>query len=205
MDPSKIKIIIFDFDGVLSKDNTIEVFNKFSSHLGGISFYDKMIASKQFYECMMGNISFTEFKIRLAEMASTTTEIADDIASELMNTRVLDNSVLNVITKLRESGFVIALHSDMMKVPFDMWVRKFNLKNYFNHLICSAYLGTLKNNPETYDKIMEFLNCKPQEILYIDDNSANIYTAKKKEIYGIVFRDAESLLKELGNLKIIEN
>ncbi len=205
MGDGSIKVVVFDFDGVLSKDNTEEVLQSFSTALDGSSVYSRMMASKHLYECMMGKISFNEFKSHLANIADITPEMADEIATATIKARTIDDTVLNVARKLKSAGYILALHSDMMKVPFDTWARKFSLKDVFDHLICSAYVGSLKNNPSTYEKVLDFLGAEPGEVIYIDDSKANIYTAETMGLGGVLFRDAESLMRELSKRKLIHS
>ncbi len=199
----KITTIIFDFDGVLSHDNTDEALKKHLPPDEAASAHSKLIASRYLYDCMVGAISFNEFKLKFAEMSGISSALIDEVAKDMIDSRSLDQTVLNLTKRLKDEGFSLVLHSDMMKVPFDSWTRRFLLKDIFDHLICSAHIGSLKNNPETYDKILKFLGVAPQEVIYVDDSSANIYTAKSKGIEGVVFIDTESLLKELGRRGLI--
>ncbi|MFP4117548.1 MAG: HAD-IA family hydrolase [Candidatus Woesearchaeota archaeon] len=205
MAPKKISTIVFDFDGVLSADNTEDILRRSSLPVDGALLYNRMIASRPFYECMKGRISFTEFKTSLAGIADTSPEVAEEIVRSIIEERGISHSVLNVVRRLKDAGYILVLHSDMMKVPFDAWTRKFSLKDNFDHLICSAYMGTLKNDPETYDKVLSFLETAPEEVLYVDDSKANIYTAKAKGMHGIVFRSAETLLVELGKMGLLSS
>ena len=198
-----ITTLIFDFNGVLSKDNTEIVFHKFKNIINASSLYSKMIASRQLYECMTGKISYSDFKRAIATLGDIDVDSMDVISEEMMNTRVLNVEVLNIIKLAKTSGKQTILHSDYMKVPFDYWVRKFKLRDYFDNLLCSSYIGSLKSNPETWEKVLKVLNKKPEECVLIDDLSSNVYTAESKGMHGIVFRDSEQLLKELEKLGII--
>lgn len=200
---TNITTIIFDFNGVLSRDNTEIVLSKFKNILNSSSFYSKMIASRQFYDCVIGKISFSEFKSALSELGDIDMESVELISNEMMNTRTVDSQVLNIAKLLKESGNMLVLHSDYMKVPFDAWVRKFGLRNYFHYLLCSSYIGSLKSNPETWDKVLKVLGKEPEDCLLIDDSSSNIYTAKEKGMNTILFKNHEQLLRELESYGII--
>ena len=198
-------MIVFDFDDVLSQDNTEIVLEKFKDIISANSFYSKLIASKEFYECIMGHISFSELKQKMSTLNDIPIKDIEEIFRSMMESRTLNPKVLNIMNRIKEQGYKIALHSDYMKVPFDFWTRKFNLRDMFDILICSAYVGTLKNNTETYDKVLKFLEKEPADLLYIDRRQGNIETAKEKGIEGIVFKDSDSLLKELEKKGIIIN
>lgn len=199
----KITTIIFDFDGVISPDNSTMVYNKFKNVIGDKSFETKMLANKKFYQCLMGQISFTEFNEEVAKIANIDKKTAEHMSSSIIDTRILDPDVMHIVTQLKEAGFKLILYSDEMKVRFDQWIRKLGLRDVFDSQLCSAYIGTLKSNPDSFSKVLTFLKKKPEECVFIDDNPANVVSAKQANINGILFQDATQLSHELEDFNIV--
>jgi FMN phosphatase YigB (HAD superfamily) len=194
---------IFDFDGVLSPDNTEVVLNTFKDVIAPSSMYSKMIASRHFYDAMMGKISFLEFKHAMAKLADIDMASMEKITESMMDSRILDAEVLHIVKQLKEQGHSVVLHSDFLKVPFDHFVRKFDLRNIFDVTMCSAYIGSLKNDTETWVKVLKVLNKKGKDCVLIDDRSGNVDTAVSQGLYGIVFENSAQLLRELEKLGIV--
>lgn len=194
---------IFDFDGVLSPDNTEVVLDTFKDVVSGSSLYSKMIASKHFYDAMMGKISFVEFKHSMAKIADIDLASMEKITESMMDSRILDAEVMHIVQQLKAQGYSVVLHSDFLKVPFDHFVRKFDLRNHFDVLMCSAYIGSLKNDSETWIKVLNVLNKKGTNCVLIDDRSGNVDVAVSQGLYGIVYEHPEQLLRELEKLGIV--
>ena len=55
----------------------------------------------------------------------------------------------------------------------------------------SYELKCLKPDVKIYQKMIEKLNCKPNEIIFIDDKEKNVIGAKSLGINGIVYKNNE--------------
>lgn len=192
-----VSTLIFDFDGVLSPDNTEMVLESFKDVISGSSFYSRMIASRYFYDAMMGHISFSDFKQSMAKLSDIDTGSIERIFSMMMDSRRLNPDVVTMLRKAKEEGYRLVLYSDLMKVPFDHWVRKFSLRSLFDHLLCSAYIGSLKNNPESWDKVLRAISTSAEECILIDDRASNVEVAASRKIKGILFYDVVQCMREL--------
>ncbi len=199
-----ITTIIFDFDGVISPDNTGLVYAKFIDAIGDASFETKVLANKKFYQCLQGHISFSEFNEEVAKIANIDKTTAEHMSDAIIESRILNPDVMQIVTELKNTkGYELVLYSDEMKVRFDQWIRKLDLKGYFKYQICSAYIGSLKSNPESFTKVLRFLQKKPDECLFIDDNPANIVSAKQAGLNTILFKDALQLKRELEDYAVL--
>ncbi len=66
-----------------------------------------------------------------------------------------------------------------------------------NHLYCSAQFGAQKPNSGAFEGVLSAWGCKPDEVLFIDDNEDNARAALTLGFHVHRFFDAESLETDL--------
>ena len=199
-----INTIIFDFDGVLSPDNTTKIFSKYKSLIKDPLFGIKVIANKKLYQCMRGEISFLDLNKEFSRISNLDLITASRISDDLINSRVLDKKVFDLVVRAKEKGLMTVLFTDNMKVPYDTWVRKFKLKDYFDILISSSQIGAMKSDKKSFEMLFRMIKKEPGECFFIDDRKSNIYMAKKFGMQGIVFKNnIDLVLSELEKYRII--
>ncbi len=76
--------------------------------------------------------------------------------------------------------------------------------SYFDDLVISGLIGTIKPNPAAFDYVMTCYGIRPDECIFIDDQAENIIAAKKFGIErSIQFQSAGQLRDELVDLAIL--
>ena len=58
----------------------------------------------------------------------------------------------------------------------------------------------LKRDPSLFDDIVNVLKMEPDRVLFIDDNSKNVNTAKQKGWKGIKYVDRDSFQKDIEEI-----
>ena len=76
---------------------------------------------------------------------------------------------------------------------------------YFDELILSYQLHITKPDPKIFKYAVKKANCKPKEIVFIDDGFNNVRSAKELGIIGIHYTNVKKLIKEFEKLKIMLN
>lgn len=105
----------------------------------------------------------------------------------------LNKEVLAVIKKLRAKGIKVYLASDHSKYRAnDLW-ENVGLKNYFDGYFFSCYLGTTKDKPIFFKKVLQKLNLKPEEVMFLDDEEENVEAARKLKISASLYRSIKQL------------
>lgn len=66
-------------------------------------------------------------------------------------------------------------------------------------IFVSYELGLLKPNKAIYQSVLEKLNAKPEEVIFIDDKRENVEAAKSLGINGIVF-DRNTISRQIKTL-----
>ena len=67
----------------------------------------------------------------------------------------------------------------------------------FDHMVISAEVGVVKPEAKIFQIALEQAKVKPKEMVFVDDFAVNIEGCKKLGIKGILFRDPDSVIKQI--------
>ena len=110
-----------------------------------------------------------------------------------------------IIEELKEKGFKMGLLSDHSREWIDHCEKKFDYHKLFHSTQYSFEVECCKTDKRTFELLLEKLNEKPENCLFIDDSQRNIDIAKSLGLKTIQFKDHEQLKKELASFSIILN
>jgi HAD superfamily hydrolase (TIGR01509 family) len=68
---------------------------------------------------------------------------------------------------------------------------------YFDYILISADVKVEKPHSAFYQRLIEWLNEKPENILFIDDDSKNIEWAKIAWLQTLLYDRSKNLLEEV--------
>lgn len=109
---------------------------------------------------------------------------------------------MNIVKELKRKYNLILL-SDYLLEWKDFIMNNNDDLKIFDYQYFSFEIGKLKSDDGTFQHIIDDLNIKPNETLFIDDYSSNVESARKNGINGIVFKDAKQLRNELVKLELL--
>ena len=109
--------------------------------------------------------------------------------------------MLKWVAMLDEAGLATALLSNMQHDMAAYARKNFSWLKHFDHQILSCELQLIKPDPAIFQKSIERIGAKPQEILFVDDRQANIDGAKSTGIAAVRFENTKQLREELRELK----
>jgi glucose-1-phosphatase len=190
-----IKTIIFDNGGVLTKDPWIIYLQTLTKGKGS-KLYEEAKADLLpiEVEAITGRKSF---KNLIRELVSIN---GDKVAvKKLAEIYPVDPKMSEIVESLALEHEVVLLTNDLGNFDENNKVWKFEDlfgKNIFH----SSAMGTRKPDPSAFNFILEKLNLKPSETLFIDDKERNTIVAESLGIKSIIFKDPETLRVELKNL-----
>jgi len=113
------------------------------------------------------------------------------------------DGTLNIVNKLKQKGYRIAILSNDSKDMALLKRKKYNFDELFDDVIFSCDLGIKKPDVEMYRIASNRLTTLPEQAIFIDDRLENIEAAKAIGMYSIIFRNPDLLEKELNQLKVI--
>lgn len=109
-----------------------------------------------------------------------------------------------VLKKIKEKKYKTYVLSNFAKELFNPIFSRNDFFKFFDGMIISHQVHTVKPEPEIYQLLLQKYNLTPTTCLFIDDLQKNIDVAKSFGIDGIVCTNQESLLKGLKKRKILE-
>jgi len=133
--------------------------------------------------CRIQNLTFDEFIPIFNDIFEEDTEI------------VLLIQTLKPRYKLGLLSNTNAIHVDYIRQTYD------HLGN-FDRILFSNEAGVRKPDPAFYKIALESFAIQPHESVFIDDNEANIFSARKLGIHGIRYKDIDQLKAELHEIGV---
>lgn len=192
-----IKVFLFDFGGVISEEGFREGLYAIArkNFLNPEEFYQK--AKELIYSMgyVQGVASEESYFLELKKIF----EIKDDISSlrkEILSRFEIRDAVIEWVIKLREEGFKTGILSDQTN-----WLYELNEKNafflYFDYVFNSYKLKKTKRDPSIFSDIVNSLNIKAEELVFIDDDVENIKRAKSFGIRTILYTGFDDFVVRL--------
>lgn len=100
----------------------------------------------------------------------------------------------------KEKGYGIYLLSNYARLSFESVRPPFSFLSLADGRVISYEVQEIKPEPAIYRILLEKYSLIPEECVFIDDNSANIDTARSLGMQGIVHRNREETDRALSSL-----
>lgn len=107
------------------------------------------------------------------------------------------NGVRKIIERLKKNGYQLGLLSVHAKEWIEYCEKEFDHHKLFDSTLYSFDVAVCKPDKRAYELILEKLNVRAEECLFIDDSLQNLDSARELGIQTILFTSAEQLLDEL--------
>ena len=123
-------------------------------------------------------------------------EMCEFYKEEYKKNKILYKDVMEFIKSLRNKFRLICL-TDTNHIHFETHKEE-GIMDLFDESFGSHQIGMNKGNREAFMVLLNNLKIKPEEIIFIDDNSKNIDNAKSLGIMAIQFKNSCQLTNEMG-------
>ncbi len=118
------------------------------------------------------------------------------IATDIRMWSSVNQTMVDWAVTISKSGFKTGILSN---IPFEIadvfkeidWVKG------FTHNTWSCYLRLAKPDPAIYHHVIDALQVRPEEALFLDDRQENVLSAEAVGLQGIIFRSVPQLQREL--------
>ncbi len=206
-----IKAIVFDLGGVLVPLNREACVDAFRA-IGVDSFanmLDKYVQGGFFLEYEKGLIDTCRFREIIKE------SIEDREYAKNLDNSLIDNAMgaflepiahykLDLLIDLKKS-YPLYMLSNTNPIAIEVVKPFFNYRNlgmgdYFNALFLSYEMKMAKPDTDIFIKMVQEIGLPANEILFIDDASVNIESAKSVGLTTILYTDDLDLKKEIYDL-----
>ncbi|MFA5751245.1 MAG: HAD-IA family hydrolase [Candidatus Paceibacterota bacterium] len=183
---SKIRVIIFDFIGVLLFTKVTYKPNKIIDEIDQV--IGKVTNDKLFKKELIKKYNLKEKEF-------------DKILNKIVNKYESFKPLWKLLPSLKKK-YKLAIINNGTSLTLKEFKRKYNIDEFFNLFISSAIEGVRKPNSDIYKLATLKLGVKPKECLFMDDSLPNINGAKNfgmKTIYwenpNIGFKKFKEFLK----------
>lgn len=192
----EIKVILFDFDGVLTKDaddkiSLVKIFKRETNvdekTLNKI--IRKHISAPLYY----GKVKFKPCWNKLCDELN----VSKKLTKEYIEKIPIDKDIIDLAKKLKNSGYKVGILTSNSSLRMKRIVKHFKLKGIFKDIFVSAEVGLTKWEKEFFEKAVKQLKVSPEEIVFIDNSKRNLIEPKKMGMKTIFYTYSRSSCKKL--------
>lgn len=197
---SEIKAVVFDYGGVMTKVVNKKIVKEYIRDT--LKLTDEEM-NNVIYEFKKSKEPESVFYPKIAKKKNV---ILDKDWYEGLEKRyvlsiILNEEMVQIVNDLKKNGYVVGMLSNIEKKQSEM-VDELGHYKYFNPIILSCDINVSKPNKKAYDILIQRIDLKPDEILFIDDRIENVNAAKEDSIDAIHFKGVNSFKEELRNRNI---
>lgn len=178
------KTVIFDFFGVISSEIALFWFEKYFKKEEIVSIKEKYVRPAD-----IGAVTEKELFDTLASLIDSTQE---SVREEWFSYVKIDRSMVSLISSIR-NRFKIVLGSNAPLGFLSQILKENDLEKLFDTIIISSEIGAAKPDPLFFEKTFEILKESPNNLLFFDDNLANVKAAQKLGIEAQLFKNIEDV------------
>ncbi|MBS0625144.1 MAG: HAD-IA family hydrolase [Verrucomicrobia bacterium] len=196
-----VKSVVFDFGGVLAQPDQKILVDYLAESLGESPETIQQLEVKELQWIRVNDEEWAFWQKYAASKGKTLPNgwRQEYQAVKLGSVRELEG-MGGVLEDLRKEGY----HLEMLS-NFPAWMEplidNLGYRDRFDHLYLSYQTQVEKPSAEAYVNLLDDLSLQADEILFIDDQIANVEAAKKLGIDAIHFTSVEQLKKELAAKK----
>ena len=196
-----IKAMIFDFGLVISAPRPAACFRAYEQDLGIAegSINRIMFDSPAWQDALVGRLTMRGFWSAVGpSLGLTTQRQIDAFRRRYYLDEAANADVLNLIRSL-QGHYGLAVLSNHPP-GLDQWLSDWGIRDLFDVVYCSGDEGRVKPDPVVYHATLGRLGVRPGQAAFIDDTSGHVTAARSLGIYGLLFKDARQLERDLGVL-----
>jgi HAD superfamily hydrolase (TIGR01509 family) len=200
--------VIFDMDGVIVDTEPVHSYAYFQ-HFAELN----IDVSKDMFTSFMGNSTRNTFQ-KLKEMFPIDGEVEDLIqrkrtlfndAFDSKEDLYLIEGVEKLIQDLHANGIQLILASSAAKVTIDRVFKRFNLHQYFTHIVSGEDFPNSKPHPAIFEYAASLSVAPKENCIIIEDSTNGIKAAKAAGIFCVGYNSENSKLQDLSLADVVVN
>ena len=174
-----MKVLVLDAMGVIYSvgDDVRDLLYPFIIEKGGTR--DFAIVQEHYQQASLGKISAAELWKAVG--------ISPQLEDEYLQRFKLTEGLLDFLRNIKSRGLEIwCLSNDLSEWSAKLRIR-FGLEKYFRGFVISGDIGIRKPDPMIYQNLLNRLNVKANDVIFVDDNPKNIDAASRFGLTTILF------------------
>ncbi|MFZ6761026.1 HAD hydrolase-like protein [Undibacterium sp. Ji50W] len=206
MEDSLIKLIFFDYDGVLTTDKTGSLTtNRYLSKATGLEFSRvKNAISRYNNDLILGKTTYSRIWGNVCEELGC--EINISLLKEAFESTPINAPMFSLAQQLK-SNYAIGIITDNKKDRFDHLKITQKLDKLFSPIVVSAEIGMSKQGTGIFLHALDRASAVSEECIFIDNNRDNLIPATMVGFRTIFYddekNDIEALVLTLRNMGVI--
>ncbi|HEX8763481.1 MAG TPA: HAD family phosphatase [Candidatus Saccharimonadales bacterium] len=198
-----IKAVLFDFGGVLTETGKRGYITGVVAEILGLPPETVDIADLH-ADLRRGNIQEADFFAAINQRYAKNKQLTKDefvAKTELVN---LSPQVMDLARQLPRHGIVTGILSNVFSVNAER-LRARGYYDGFDPVFLSCEIGYAKPDPGIYKYVLEKLNVRPQEILFIDDQEKCTEPARALGMHVVLAMSPDQIVADVKAILKIEN
>lgn len=198
--------VIFDMDGVIVDTEPVHSYAYFQ-HFAELN----IDVSKDMFTSFMGNSTRNTFQ-KLKEMFPIEGEVEDLIqrkrtlfndAFDNKEDLYLIEGVEKLIQDLHGNGMQLILASSAAKVTINRVFKRFNLHQYFTHIVSGEDFPNSKPHPAIFEHAASLSVAPKENCIVIEDSTNGIRAAKAAGLFCVGYNSENSKLQDLSLADVV--
>jgi len=194
-----IKVVVFDVGGVLVKDAWVKTVQLLLNDdtLTKSDVFEIWQKEECFHKFESGELTIKEFT-RLAKQALAI-ELDDHTFIDTFNSMIVEpfEKSISILQAVKQT-YKLAILSNSNPLHFEKIKTQYNIYQSCDYLFLSHQMGVMKPNAEIFNRMLDTLNCRPDEVIFFDDNMPNIQAARNLGIQSELITTPEMALNHLN-------
>lgn len=147
-------------------------------------------------ELERGRISEQDAYRRFTDSLDTDADL-DRLRLAVCDIFSLNAPMMPVLDALKSQGHRLILFSNTSLAHFRWIEQQFDVLQRFDDCITSYEVGAAKPEPAMFETALERIQCIPADCFYADDIQENIDAGRRHGLQAELYRDTETLLRQL--------
>jgi 2-haloacid dehalogenase len=110
---------------------------------------------------------------------------------------------VEILDELHDRGTPLYGLSNFSAETYPLALRRFDFIRRLRKVIVSGEVKAIKPEPRIYQILLDSCGIDPHRAVFIDDAAANIATALRLGMHGILFAGPDALRRELAELRLL--
>jgi len=169
--------------------------------------------SEEIYTSFTGNSTRNTFQklkelfpidLEVEELIQRKRTIFNDAFDNKEDLELLEG-VEKLIKDLHENGIQLIVASSAAKVTIDRVFKRFNLHQYFSHIVSGEDFPNSKPHPAIFEFAADLSIASKENCIVIEDSTNGIIAAKAAGIFCIGYNSEHSKLQDLSKADVVIN